>query len=190
MRRREFIALVGGCAVAWPLAARAQDAGPPVIGLLQSGTPSAYDLSGFHQGLKETGFIEGLNLKIEYRWANEDPDRLPELAADLVNRQVRVIAAVASIEAARAAATATNTIPIVFGVGGDPVALGLVGSINRPGGNVTGLTSMSGELIGKQLAILHDLLPQATRFGVLSNPQGWIHDSIVKTRKPPPQRSV
>ena len=180
MRRREFITLVGGCAVAWPLAARAQDAGPPVIGLLQSGTPSAYDLSGFRQGLKETGFIEGLNLKIEYRWANEDPDRLPELAADLVNRHVRVIAAVASIEAARAAATATNTIPIVFGIGGDPVALGLVGSINRPGGNVTGLTSMSGELIGKQLAILHDLLPQATRFGVLSNPQGWIHDSIVK----------
>jgi putative ABC transport system substrate-binding protein len=103
------------------------------------------------------------------------------LAADLVNRRVRVIAAIASIQAARAAATATNTIPIVFGLGGDPVALGLVGSINRPGGNVTGLTSMAGELIGKQLAILHDLLPQATRFGVLSNPQiGWIHDSIVK----------
>jgi putative ABC transport system substrate-binding protein len=145
------------------------------------GTPSAYDLSGFRQGLKETGFIEGPNLKIEYRWANDNPDRLPELAADLVNRRVRVIAPIASIQAARAAAAATNTIPIVFGGGGDPVALGLVGSINRPGGNVTGLTSMAGELIGKQLAILHDLLPQATRFGVLSNPQiGWIHDSVVK----------
>jgi putative ABC transport system substrate-binding protein len=145
------------------------------------GTPSAYDLSGFRQGLKETGFIEGANLKIEYRWANDNPDRLPELAADLVNLRVRVIAPIASIQAARAAAAATNTIPIVFGGGGDPVALGLVRSINRPGGNVTGLTSMAGELIGKQLAILHDLLPQATRFGVLSNPQiGWIHDSVVK----------
>jgi putative ABC transport system substrate-binding protein len=166
MRRRDFITLLGGAA-AWPLAARAQQAAMPVIGLLQIGTPSSYDLSGFRRGLREAGYVEGQNLAIEYRWANDDPDRLPELAADLVSRQVRVIVALAFTPAALAAKGATSTIPIVFGMGFDPVQPGLVASLNRPGGNVTGMTSLSGELVGKQIGVLHDLLPQATQFGVL-----------------------
>jgi putative ABC transport system substrate-binding protein len=180
MRRRDFIALVGGAAAAWPLAARAQQPAVPVIGLLQIGTPSGYDLSGFRQGLKDGGFVEAQNLAIEYRFANDDPTHLPELASDLVRRQVRVIAVIASGLAARAAKDATNTIPIVFGHGVDPVKLGLVASLNRPGGNVTGIISLANELYGKQLGILHELLPQATHFAVLANPKGTIHETIVK----------
>jgi putative ABC transport system substrate-binding protein len=178
MQRRKFITLFGGVA-AWPLAARAQQAAMPVIGMLQVGTPSGYDLSGFRQGLKDASYIEGQNLAIEYRFANDDSARLPELAADLVRRQVRVIATIASALAARAAKDATDTIPIVFGHGVDPVKLGLVASLNRPGGNATGIISLANELYGKQLGILHELLPQAVHFAVLANPKGLLHQAIV-----------
>jgi putative ABC transport system substrate-binding protein len=180
MRRRKFITLIGGTAVAWPLAARAQQPVKPVIGLLLIGTSSSYDLSGFRQGLKDAGYIEGQNIEIEYRFANDDTGRLPELASDLVRRQVRVIAVVASGLAARAAKDATNTIPIVFGYGADPVKQGLVASLNRPGGNVTGAISLANVLYGKQLGILHELLPQAIHIGVLAYRQSAVHESIVK----------
>lgn len=180
MKRREFITLLGGAAAGWPLAASAQQPERPVIGLLLIGTPSSYDLSGFRQGLKDAGYVEGQNLAIEYRFANDDPARLPELASDLVRRQVRVIATVANGLAARAAKDATNTIPIVFGYGIDPVKQGLVASLNRPGGNVTGVISLANELFGKQLGILHELLPQTVHIGVLANPKSATHESIVK----------
>ena len=179
MQRREFITFLGGAVAGWPFAARAQQPERPVIGLLQIGTPSSYDLSGFRQGLKDAGYVEGQNLVVEYRFANDDPARLPELASDLVRRQVRVIATVASGLAARAAKDVTNTIPIVFGYGLDPVKQGLVASLNRPGGNVTGVISLANVLFGKQLGILHELLPQATHFGVLANPKSAVHESIV-----------
>ena len=169
MRRREFVGLVGGAA-AWPLAARAQQGTMPVIGFLHpSSTPDVYSLNGLRQGLKEAGFIEGQNLTIEYLLANNEPDRLPELAAELVRRRVDVIV-VRSSAAALAAKTATAIIPIVFGFGADPVEAGLVASINRPGGNVTGATSMSGELGSKQLGLLQELAPKAGRFAVLYTP--------------------
>jgi len=179
MRRRDFVAL-GGAAAAWPLPARAQQPALPVIGLLQIGASTSYDLSGFHQGLTEAGFVEGQNLAIEYRFANDDANRLPELATDLVRRRVRAIVSIGSTITVRAAMAATSTIPIVFGYGGDPVQQGAVASLNRPGGNVTGMTSMSSELVGKQLGILHELLPQAARFGVLSNPTSPLHEFIVR----------
>jgi putative ABC transport system substrate-binding protein len=137
LRRREFIAGLGGAATSWPLTAWAQRLEIPVIGLLQSGGPSSWDFTGFRQGLKDTGYVEGPNLAIEVRWANDDPDRLPELAPDLVHRRVRVIVALGSTLAARTAKAATDTIPIVLGLGSDPVQQGLVASLNRPGGNVT-----------------------------------------------------
>jgi putative tryptophan/tyrosine transport system substrate-binding protein len=180
MKRREFIGIVGVTAVTWPLAARAQQAAMPLIGMLQVGTPSGYDLSGFRQGLKDASYVEGQNLAIEYRFANDDSARLPELAADLVRRQVRVIATIASGLASRAAKDATDTIPIVFGHGVDPVKLGVVASLNRPGGNATGIISLANELYGKQLGILHELLPQAVHFAVLANPNGVLHQAIVK----------
>ena len=152
MKRRTFIAGLGS-AMAWPLAARAQQPGVPVIGLLQMGAPSSWDFTGFRQGLKDMGYLEGQNLAIVYRWVDDDLDRLPGLAADLVHRQVRVIVAFGAALAVSAAKAATNTIPIVFGYGGDPVQQGLVVSLNRPGGNVTGITSLSGQLIGKQLGM-------------------------------------
>jgi putative ABC transport system substrate-binding protein len=179
IRRRDFIGLLGGAA-AWPLAARAQRLEMPVIGLLQIQAPSSWDFTGFRQGLKDTGYVEGPNLAIEVRWANDDPDRLPELAADLVHRRVRVIVALGSTLAARAAKATTDTIPIVFGIGNDPVEQGLVASLNRPGGNVTGMTSLTAELVGKQLGILHELLPQASHFGFLSDPKGAAHELLVK----------
>ena len=178
MRRRDFITLIGGATAAWPRAAHAQQA--DAIGLLQLGNPRAYDLSGFRQGLKESGFLEGQNLTIEYRFANNDPKRLAELAADLVHRQVRAIVAIASSLSVLAAKAATSTIPILFGFGSDPVRLGIVGSLNRPGGNVTGMTSMSGELTGKQLGMLHELLPHAARFGVLINPVNPSQPTVAK----------
>jgi putative tryptophan/tyrosine transport system substrate-binding protein len=179
VKRREFITLLGGTAV-WPFAARAQQSAMPVIGLLQVGTPSSFSLSGFRQGLKEGGYVEGQNLVIEYRWANDDPSRLPELAADLVHHQVRLIVALGYGLAAQAAKAATNTIPVVFGYGGDPVGLGHVASLNRPGGNVTGITSLSNELFGKQLGILHELLPHAHHVAVLDTSTSLTHESIVK----------
>jgi len=177
--RRSFITLLGGAA-AWPLAARAQRTEMPAIGLLLIGAPSSWDFTGFRQGLKDAGYVEGQNLTIEYQWANDDPDRLPQLAAGLVQRRVRVIVAFGDVFAVRAAKAATDTIPIVFGYGGDPVQQGLVTSLNRPGGNITGMTSLSGELVGKQLGMLHELLPQASHFGFLSDPKVQAHESLVK----------
>jgi putative tryptophan/tyrosine transport system substrate-binding protein len=178
MRRRQFITLLGGAA--WPLAARAQQPTMPVIGLLVLGTPGAYSFSGFRRGLTEEGYQEGQNLAIEYRFANDDPHRLAQLAGDMVRARVRVIVALASALSIQAAKAATETIPIVFGYGGDPVQQGFVASLNRPGGNLTGMTSLSNELVGKRLEILHELLPSADHFGLISNPKNLLHDLVVK----------
>jgi putative ABC transport system substrate-binding protein len=170
MQRREFITLVGGAA-AWPLAARGQQA-LPVIGYLYSGAPelSAPWTAAFRQGLSESGFNEGRNVAIEFRWANNEPRRLPELAADLVRRRVAVIVAPGIAASVLAAKAATSMIPIVFRTGGDPVELGFVTSLNRPGGNVTGVGAMAVETGTKRFGILHDLLPAAARFAALINP--------------------
>jgi putative ABC transport system substrate-binding protein len=180
VKRRQFIAGLGSAA-AWPVVARAQQPALPVIGLLQIGAPSSYSFSGFRQGLKEAGYVESENLAVEYRFSNDDPDRLPELTADLVRRRVSVIVAFASIEAVKAAKAATSTIPIVFGNGGDPVQQGVVASLNRPGGNVTGITSMSGQLVGKQFGTFRDLLPKADYFAILSNPKNaTAHEPFIR----------
>ena len=171
MRRREFIALVGSAA-AWPLAARAQQPGTPVIGFLNSASLDPYvsQVKAFHQGLKETGYVEGQNVAIEYRWAENQIARLPTLAAELARRAVSVIAAGGSPASALAAKSATKTIPIVFMNAADPVAIGLVTSFNRPGGNVTGVTLLSAELVAKRLGILRDLLPFIKKIAMLVNP--------------------
>jgi putative ABC transport system substrate-binding protein len=185
MRRREFIATLGSAA-AWPLTARAQQAAMPVVGFLHTGSLELNGkfLVGFRQGLAQSGFIEGKNVRIEFRWAAGQDERLPELAADLVNRRVSVIASPASTPAALAAKAATATIPIVFATGGDPVALGLVASLNRPGGNVTGIAFQTVELAGKELALLHELLPQARRFVALVNPNLALSDTVIKGLQP------
>jgi putative tryptophan/tyrosine transport system substrate-binding protein len=180
MRRREFITLVAG-ATAWPLAVRAQQAAMPVIGFLNSSSPETFTpfLASFRQGLSETGFVEGQNVAIEYRWAEGAYEQLPVLAADLVRRQVAVIIAGAP-PAAVAAKAATTTIPIVFTSGGDPVALGLVSSLSRPGANVTGVSFLLNELGAKRLELLHELVPTATSIGYLFNKERPSSESEAK----------
>jgi putative ABC transport system substrate-binding protein len=171
MRRRVFITLLGGAAAAWPLAARAQQSAMPVIGFLSTSSPEAVTdrLRAFHQGLQETGYVEGQNLAIDYRWAHGEFGRLSELAADLVRHQVAVLVTSENPPAALAAKAASATIPIVFLMGGDPVQVGLVASLNRPGGNVTGVSAMTVDVAGKRVGLLQELLPGATRSAVLLN---------------------
>ena len=171
MRRREFLSLLASTAVAWPLAARAQQPAMPVIGFLYSAPPdtNADRLRGFRQGLKDAGYVDGENVTIVYRWAENQIDRLPVLAAELVRQQVAVIAAI-SIASVFAAKAATTTVPIVFGIPEDPVRLGLVASLARPGGNLTGVNFLTQELQAKRLGLLRELVPAAVRIAVLVNP--------------------
>src|SRR5215471_1289492 len=171
MKRRQFITLIGGAAAAWPLAALAQQPAIPVVGILAIGAPeaNAIRLRAIREGLRTLGYVEGQNVKIEYRWAEVHTGRLPALAAELVSRRVAVIVA-SSTPAVLAAKAATGEIPIVFGTAIDPVELGLVASLNRPGGNVTGVTSLNMEVAPKRLELMHELLPSVTSMALLVSP--------------------
>jgi len=172
LKRREFITLLGGAAAAWPLAARAQRPAMPVIGALYGVSEAEWTrpMAGLHRGLGEIGFVEGRNVAIEYRWADGKSDRMPAQAADLVARKVAVIVVGASLPGVRTVKAATQTIPIVFTTNTDPVAAGIVASLNRPGGNATGVSGLGSELGPKRMELLHELLPAATRFAVMVNP--------------------
>jgi putative ABC transport system substrate-binding protein len=184
MKRRDFITLLGGGAAAWPIVARAQQA-LPVVGYLHSGSPEAFAplVAAFRKGLGEVGYIEGRSVAVEYRFANDEADRLPELAGDLVRRKVAVIAALGNPDAALAAKAATATIPIVFVTGTDPVRAGLVTTLNRPTGNLTGITSLSGELSGKRLGLLRAAASGAARFGLLVRADNPSRDAIISDVK-------
>ena len=171
MRRREFITIIGTAAASWPLAVRAQQKPVPVIGYLNVGFPQLQHpfVVAFHEGLKEAGFVAGENVAIEYRWAEERYERLPELAADLIRRKVDVIVATGELPL-RAAASATSTIPVVFTIGSDPVQSGLVASLARPDGNITGFTAIATQLVSKRFELVSELLPQAKKIAVLTNP--------------------
>jgi putative ABC transport system substrate-binding protein len=178
LKRREFVTLLGGAAVAWPVVAHAQPQPMPVVGLLLQGSPESMEepMSAFRKGLGETGFLDGRNVVFESRWAHNDMSRLPGLVADLVQRRVSVIAAPGATQAVLAAKAATATIPIVFSTSGDPVQIGIVASLNRPGGNVTGISYMNAELGGKRVSLLRELVSKAKRFGVLS----WLGEPTSK----------
>jgi putative ABC transport system substrate-binding protein len=181
IRRREFIFTLGGAAAAWPLAARAQQSAMPVIGFLNPNSPDGHTgrLRGFRQGLRDAGYVEGENLAIEYRWADGQVDRLPAIAIELVRRQVAVIAATGGVASVRAAKAATTAVPIVFVTGGDPVRDGLVTSLNRPDGNITGISFLNSELGAKRMALMRELLPGMARVAVLVNPANAVNAEVI-----------
>src|SRR5262245_26307935 len=182
MRRRDFVKVIAGSAAAWPLAAHAQQPAVPAIGFLDSQSPGTFTdtlLHGYRRGLKEVGYVEGDNITIEYRWAENQLDRLPELVADLIRRRVAIIVTLAP-PATLAAKAATTTIPIVFGVGDDPIKIGLVASFNRPGGNLTGINFLSREVGVKRLALLHELVPSAIRVAVLVDPTFPLTEALLQ----------
>jgi putative tryptophan/tyrosine transport system substrate-binding protein len=191
MNRRDFITLLGGAA-AWPLAARAQQQALPVIGYLGTETPEVWAsrLQAFHQGLGETGYVDGRNVAIEYRWAEGQNNRLPALAADLMRSKVAVICAPGSTTAALAAKAVTQTIPIVFMVGTDPVQIGLVTSLNRPGGNLTGIVNLTIEVAAKRFEVLHELVPAATSLALLVNPANRVNAEALVTETQRAARSL
>jgi putative ABC transport system substrate-binding protein len=180
VKRRDFITLIGGAVAAWPLAARAQQPSIPVVGFLGATTPEPLVAEAFRRGLSETGFVDGHSVKIEYRWAENRYAQLPALAADLVSRKVDAIFTTGGSVATLAAKTATVTIPIVFAFGADPIKVGLVPSLNRPGGNVTGITIFSNVLNAKKLEILHGLVPATVAIALLVNPDGPTANSVVQ----------